>query len=320
MTWWMYDGWVWLTGNVRTDRTVVRLAIFTGMAGYLLMALAIPGAFGPTEDAPGDSGIVFGLGFLLVTVLHTALFSTAPNSSSSAIWRIAPFNLVGAALVLAAGFVDDDVRWVLWLAAVVTVTSSTLFGRVRGFAVSSSHFVERHGLVIIVALGESVVAIGVGAGGLDITVGLAATAVLALALSAALWWAYFDRDDRRAEEVIAGTDAERRGVVALAVAYTHVVMIAGIVLAAAGIKVILAHPTDPAETAGAWNLAAGVGVYLVGEAAFRRALGFGTSVERLAGAVVVLATVPIGLAASAVAQLAAVVAVTVGVLAVDARR
>lgn len=93
LTWWMYDGYIWLTGNVRTDRAGPRLAVFAGMGGYLLMALSIPAAFGPTEEAAGDSGVVFGLAFLAVTVIHTLLFSTAPNTSARAIWSVAPFNL-----------------------------------------------------------------------------------------------------------------------------------------------------------------------------------------------------------------------------------
>jgi low temperature requirement protein LtrA len=111
----MYDGFVFLTGNVTMDRTANRMGIFAGMAGFLLMALAIPGAFGAT-DAASDSGIVFGLAYLGVTLVHAVMFKTAPTSSAQAIRRIAPFNLAGAALVLAAGFVDEDWRWV-WLAA-----------------------------------------------------------------------------------------------------------------------------------------------------------------------------------------------------------
>lgn len=308
MTFWMYDGYVWLTGNVRLDRSGPRLAIFAGMSGFLLMALAIPGAFGATAAA-GDSGIAFGLGFLLVTVVHFGLFVTAPNSSAQAIRRIAPFNFVGALLVLGAGLVAQEWRWVGWLAAVLVVTSSTFLGRDRGWNVSSAHFVERHGLVIIVALGESVVAIGVGAGGLDIDAGLAATAILALALSGTLWWVYFDRDDEHAARAMTAADVDRRGRLGMWVAYTHYAMIAGIVVAAAGIKLIVAHPTEPAGTAAAWNLAAGVGIYLLGETVFRYRLGIGTSAKRLVVAALALVTVPLGIEVSGVAQLTAVVAV-----------
>lgn len=320
MTWWMYDAYVWLTGNVVMDRPAKRLALFAGMGGFLLMALAIPGAFGPTEDAASDTGVVFGLGFLLVTVIHTLLFSTAPNSSAQAIWRIAPFNLGAAALVLGAGLVATDWRWPLWLAAVVTVASSTLFGRARGWSLSSSHFVERHALVIIVALGESVVAIGVGASGLKIDVALAVTALLGLALSATLWWVYFDQDDAIAERVMSSIEGDVRNQLGMLVAYVHMVMIAGVVLAAAGVKLVVAHPTAPADTATAWNLALGVLVYLLGEAAFRAGLGLGRSPLWLVASGFVLATVPLGLAVNGLTQLAAVVALMVVLIVAEPRR
>jgi low temperature requirement protein LtrA len=303
VTWWMYDGYVWLTGNLSMSTTSHRMGIIAGMAGFLLMAMAIPGAFGATESAP-DSGIAFGLAYAAVTLVHLGMFTRAPTSSAQAIWRIAPFNLTGAGLVLAAGFVNADWRWVLWLTAVVVMASSGFFGRLRGWTLSAGHFVERHGLVIIVALGESVVAIGVGASGLEIDGGVAATAVLALTLSATMWWVYFGRDDEQAARVMAESTGVRRSQLGIWFAYSHVVMIAGIVVMAAGVKSILAHPTDSAETAAAWNLAAGISVYLVGEALFRHSLGLGTSVARLVAAGLLLATVPIGTAGSGLAQLA----------------
>jgi low temperature requirement protein LtrA len=310
ITWWMYDGYVWLTGNIRMDSPLSRLAIFAGMAGFLLMALAIPGVF-EEGGVAGDSALVFGLAYTGVVVLHMLMFSTAPNSSAQAIRRIAPFNLGGATLVLVAAFVSEEWRWMFWLAAVIVMLSSSLFGRLEGWSVSPTHFIERHGLVIIVALGESVVAIGVGAAGLPVDGSLAATAVLALALSAAMWWVYFDRDDEEAATVMVATHADHRSQLGLWIAYAHVVMIAGIIVTAAGITSILSHPTEPSETAAAWNLAIGLAVYLLGEAYFRFSLGLGPPFKRLLAAALMLLTVPIGLALSGMAQLAATFALLV---------
>jgi low temperature requirement protein LtrA len=314
ITWWMYGGYIWLTGNLRLDRQGPRLAIFAGMAGFLLMALATPGAFGATAAAPSDTGIIFGVAFLGVTLIHFFMFTTVPNSSANAIWRIAPFNITGAALVLLGGFVDDDWRWTLWLAAVLVLPSSTLFGRSGGWAVNAGHFVERHGLVVIVAFGESIVAIGVGAGGLELDAGLVATALLALMLSAAMWWLYFDHDDTDSVAALAATSGDRRGSLGMAMAYTHVVMLAGIVLMSAGVKSLVAHPDEPVETASAWNLAAGVALYIVGEVAFRYSFGLGATRLRLAAAGVVLLTVPIGLEGSGLAQLAAALVVVMALI------
>jgi low temperature requirement protein LtrA len=317
MTFWMYDGFVWLTGNVTLDRPARRIALFAGMAGFLLMAMAIPGAFGSTEGAH-DSGIVFGLAFIGVNLVHAGMFTTAPNQSAQAIWRIAPFNLTSAGLVLLAGFVDRDWRWLCWLAAVLVVSSTTLFRRHEGWSISAAHFVERHGLVIIVALGESIVAIGVGASGLEIDLALAAAAVLALALSAALWWVYFDRDDATAEQVMRDRSGDSRGHLGMWLAYTHLVMVAGIVVMAAGVKVILAHPTDAVESSTAWNLAAGIAVYLAGEATFRYGIGLGIGVRRLVTAALLVLSVPVGTESTGMLQLTVALGLVVALLVVEA--
>ena len=317
ITFWMYDGYVWLTGNVVMDRPAYRGAIFLGMGGYLLMAMAIPGSFG--DGAHGDSGIVFGLAFLLVTLVHAAMFTTAPNASARAIRGIAPFNIGAAALLVIGGLGEPQWRWVWWLAAILLVTSSSVFGRERGFTISAVHFVERHGLVIIVALGESIVAIGVGANGLEIDATLVLTAMLGLALSATLWWVYFDRDDEGAGAAMTALIGHTRARMGLWVAYTHLAMVAGIVMMAAGVEPIVAHPTRTVGTATAWNLAAGVAVYLVAEAVFRIVLRVGRGGRRFAAAAAVLLTVPLGTGASGIAQLAAAVAVMIGLVTTSRR-
>ncbi|HEY8602672.1 MAG TPA: low temperature requirement protein A [Thermomicrobiales bacterium] len=176
------------------------------------------------------------------------------------------------------------------------------------FQISPAHFVERNGLLLIVALGESIVAVGLGARGLPITPSLVLTAVLALLLSAAIWWTYFDRDDRRAEhQFAAATAADRARMALLGFGYAHFVMIAGIILIAAGLEVGIAHPLGHAEAIGLWNLAAGLALYLVGDTLYRRVLRIGPGRLRLAIAALIFLTVPLGLAFGALAQVAACV-------------
>jgi low temperature requirement protein LtrA len=207
-----------------------------------------------------------------------------------ALLRLAPLNLVSALLVLAAAFVLE------WVTPMVTPTG--------GFRIAPAHFVERHGLVVIVALGESVVAIGIGAAHLPVDLALASVAVLGLLLAACLWWAYFGGDDLRAERALAAVPDDRRGWVAVqAFGYCHLLMLLGIIALAAGLKDAIGHAFDPLDLAHAWLLAGGVAVFMAGDILFRRTLGIGPARHRATAAALALATVPVGLAASAVFQL-----------------
>ena len=319
VTWWMYDGFVWLTGNLSMARPGYRMGVFAGMAGFLLMALAIPGVFGATA-ASADNALVFGLAYLGVTALHAGLFATAPNASAQAIRRIAPFNFGAAALVLLAAFLPVDWRWVGWLGALVVIASTSLFGRTDGWSVSAWHFVERHGLVVIVALGESIVAIGIGAEGRRLTPELIATALLALVLSGTLWWLYFDRDDEAAAQAFAATGGNTRSRLGLWIAYVHVVMVAGVILMAAGVRAIVADPGAPARAAAAWNVAAGVSLYVAGESAFRSVLRLGPSWRRVVVVGAVVLTVPVGQWVSGVLQLVLVTAAMVVLILTEGTR
>ncbi|HEX2292045.1 MAG TPA: low temperature requirement protein A, partial [Gaiellaceae bacterium] len=185
LIWWMYDGYAWLTNAISTDRLKFRLLLVGGMGGFLLIALAVP-------DAYDGGGLAFGLGFVVVVVLHAAMYVRGASVSEvRAILRIVPFNLLALGLVVVGGALGGDAQAVLWASAAALLWLTPRLTTVEGFVVSVSHFVERHGLVVIVALGESIVVIGAGAAGLPLDAGLAAAALLSLGLSAAFWWIYF---------------------------------------------------------------------------------------------------------------------------------
>jgi low temperature requirement protein LtrA len=281
---------------------VRRLLLMGGMAGFLVMALAIPGAF------DGDDGLAFGLGYLLVTAVHTALFTkTSAESAVRAILRLAPFNFVSAGLVLVAGIVGGTAEFVLWSAAFVLQVVAPYLSGQEGFVIQAAHFVERHGLVVIIAFGESIVAIGIGASGLPLDGALVFVAVLGLALTGCLWWLYFGGDDdEEAERALGNTPHEKRPHVALwAYGYAHLALLFGVVLLAAGVKKAIEHAT----AAAAWYLAGGVALYLVGDAVFRGVLALGRNGLRVAAALAALATVPLGLSTVVVVQLGALVVV-----------
>lgn len=217
---WIYAGYTWLTSDLAIERPVQRQLLFFALSGFFIMALGIPDVF-------GAGALPYALGLLLVTAIHAYLFTTAPTSSARAIRAIAGYNFAAALLVLAAAFEPSPWHWALRAAVAVLVTA-TIHRRESGFQPSPAHFVERNGLLLIVALGESIVAVGVGARDLPITLPLILMAILALLLSAAAWWTYFDRDDRRAEHrFMLATPIERARMALLGFGYAHFAVIIG---------------------------------------------------------------------------------------------
>ncbi len=310
---WIYDGFVWLTSNLEVQTRRERWLMFVAMAGFFLMALGIPTIF-------GAGGLPYALGLLLVTGIHTALFARATNSSAAAIWGVAPYNFGSALLILAAAFAPLPWRWALWGAAVLLLIMVSLLRRETQFSLSPRHFAERHGLLMIVALGESIVALGLGARELPLNAELLVYAALGLFVSVGLWWTYFDRDDQRAEYLLAAAPAEQRARMALqGFGFGHFAMIFGIILIAAGLEVGIQHPTEHAEAASAFNLAAGLSVYLLGDLYYRRVLDIGPGGVRLLAAGLALLTIPLGLFISALAQVVAVLVVLAALWFVEGR-
>jgi len=308
----MYGGYAWLTNAVAADRAARRLLLLGGMAGFLVLALAVPRAF-----SEGD--VAFGVAYLVVVGIHTGLYTRAPEANTvRAMLRLAPLNLVSALLVLAAVVVEGTAAYLLWAAAFALEWFTPRLASTAGFRIAPAHFVERHGLVVIVALGESIVAIGIGAAGLPVDLALASVAVLGLLLAACLWWAYFGGDDTRAEQALAAVGDDRRGWVAFqAFGYCHLLMLLGIIALAAGLKDAIGHAFDPLDLAHALLLAGGVATFLAGDILFRRTLRIGPARHRAIAAALALATVPVGLAASAIVQLSVLGIVLGGSLAAE---
>lgn len=322
---WMYGAYAYLTNQVPPDRPARRLGLMLGMGGFMVCALAIPRVF-------DDTGVVFGLGFLLVVVVHTALYTRSHGRDS--IWYGVPNGLAGVSVTV-AGLLDGlaaDGLWVLALALqfVTPYIAERGPGRADGRtpealraqlgSLNPAHFVERHGLLLIVAFGESVIAIGIGIGDLPLTAGLFGGAFLALALATALWWTYFVRDEERAEEVFRATPAAARFRLAMnAYYYAFLPMLLGIAFLAAGVKKTLGHLTEHLHTGPALALAGGVALFLAGDVAFRATLRLHPVRFRATAAPVTLTAALLGVRTSAVVELLALVAVLVTMLAVEAR-
>jgi low temperature requirement protein LtrA len=312
LIWWMYDGYAWLTNAISTDVLRFRLLLLGGMGGFFVIALAIP-------DAYESTGLTFGIGLFVVVLLHAGMYIRGTSASEvRGILRIAPFNFLAAILVLVGGVVGGDAQWILWALCAVMLWFSPKVTTVEGFVVSVSHFVERHGLVVIIALGESIVVVGSAAAGLPLDRGLVLVTLLSLCLSAALWWAYFSDEDE-VESAFHDTSPERRAELALfGFGYWHYGILLGIVAVAAGLKKAVGHPYDPLDTWIAVGLAAGAALFILSDVGFRRTFGIGRNNVRLLATPVLLATIPLGTEWDAAAQIGAIAAILVAALVAEA--
>ncbi len=309
LVWWMYAGYAWLTNARSPVRSPERLLLVLGMAGFLIVGLAIPAGF--DRDA-----LAIGLGYLLVVLVHAALYARVNKQ----ILRIAPFNLASALLVIGASATNGVVTYVLWGSALLIQALSPLVVRLGGrFEVGPEHFAERHGALIIVAIGESVAAIGIGALHKPVDAKLVLAAVLGLAISVAFWWTYFGSgDDDRGERAMRAAPATRRpGLAIAAYFYAHIPMLLGIVFVAAGVAEAVSHGLEPSWP-GALVLGTGAAAFTGGTAAFRAALRTGPLALRLAAAAFALATIPLGGLVAIEAQLGLLITGGVVMLVIEA--
>ena len=312
LIWWMYDGYAWLTNAITTEHLRFRLLLLGGMGGFLVMALAIPQAY-------DGEGVTFGLAYLAVVLLHGVMYVRGTSASEvSAILRLVPFNLLGATLLIVGGALGGNWQSVLWSSTAVLLWVAPNLLSTGGFIVSVSHFVERHGLVVIVALGESIVVLGAGAASLPLNTRLVLVALLALSLTAGLWWLYFS-DELAVEQGFHDTTPERRAALALrGFGYWHYGILLGIVAIAAGLKEAIAHPYDPPSGWIAAGLGAGVALYVLSDVGYRRTFGLALNHTRLLAAAGAIATIPLGTEVGALAQVVALSALLAAALAVEA--
>jgi low temperature requirement protein LtrA len=314
--WWAWEGFAWLTNAIDPDSDRIRLVVFAAMAAMLLVALATPGAF-------ADDAWVFAGAYLAVRLVHIVLYVAAAQDAGvrRAVLRLAPTAVLTPALLLAAAAAHGAGRTALWCAALALDYGWLVASGVRGWRVHAGHFAERHGLIVIIALGESIVAIGVGAEGIALGLEVVVAAVLGVAVAAALWWGYFDVLAPVAERLLRSLDPDEQARIARD-SYTllHLPMIAGIVLLALGVKKTLAHVDEPLDVVPALALCGGAALYLLALVAFRLRNLRTLNRQRLLGALALLALVPVATAVDAVVALALVAAVLAAVVAYEAVR
>lgn len=311
---WMFGGYAWLTNAAGGAVTFsCRYLLLFGMAAFFACALAVPHAF-------DEDGLVFGISYFLVTVVHLAgLFMG--NTPRPAVLRLMPFNLTSAGLVLAAGLVTGPIDWLLWGGAILVNMITPVLGRVeRGFHLNPTHFAERHGLMILIVLGESLVSVGLAATASEAhaSAPLVLGALAGLAASTAMWWAYFAGEDERATRAHEqGSDRERSNHGILGYGLAHLIMIYGVIAVAAATKLSLHEFLGPMSMFSASLIAAGCALYLMGGALFRWALGYASPLPRLGGAFAGAVVVPAALYGSAAAALATVALVIFGTIGLE---
>jgi low temperature requirement protein LtrA len=290
LLWWAWVGYAWLTSVVDPEDDAVRIAIFAAMAALLIVSLTVREAF-------GDLAITFAVAYGVVRAGQIALFVIASQEDPAlrrSITGLAVGTAIGLALLIGGALIGGTGLAALWvLALVLDMGGPYLFGS-EGWKLVPGHFAERHGLIIIIALGESIVAIGTGAHA-SLTVGIAVAAVLGIALAAALWWIYFDVVALVAARrlVAAPVGREQNEMARDSYSYLHFLMVAGIVLVALGLKKTLLHVNDPLETVPAVALLGGTALYLLGHVAFRFRHIHTINRQRLLLALLLFALVPL---------------------------
>jgi low temperature requirement protein LtrA len=316
LTWWMYDGYCWLANNIGPTNLETRLPMLVAMAGFLVMAIATP-------DAYHSGAWPFAIAYVVVVLVHGVQFArSSVGSSATAILQVLPLNLaIAGALVLAAFLAPHDDAWIGWLIAVVVVAAAAVRVRGKGFTVRAEHFAERHQLLIIIALGETVVATGAGAQGRLKTGAVLLAVLLSLALLATLWWVYFGGDDQRGAEALAAAPGEKMSDLAFwGYSMAHLVHVIGLVLVAAGLHDVVFTPTLHLHARPAAALAGGTAVFLLAQAWFRRALAIGSRAALVTGAAACVILSQFGSHLEAVVELELLGTIVLAVLVAEPRR
>jgi low temperature requirement protein LtrA len=324
--WWSWTGYAWLTNALEPEEGLVRAGMFAAMAAMFVVALAVPRVF-------GSEGVLFGVAYLLVRLINIGLYAFARKGRRTDVQpvlaRLVPSTIVGPSLILLAGWVEGGWRVPLWVLALLVMYGGGLIGVGPGWRVSPAHFAERYGLIVIVALGESVISLGVGVAHVPHTRGSITAAILGILVIAALWWTYFDVIAVLARRELEGASSDVQARLARDLyTYLHMPMIAGVVLFALGLKATIEHLDEPLTAVTAFALFGGLSLHYLAHVAQRiRLVAFIRHTRdeapgwigpgRLAASVAMLVLIPAALEMPALASLALAMAVCGALIAWD---
>jgi low temperature requirement protein LtrA len=301
--WWSWVGYAWLTSVIDPEEDAVRLTIFVAMAALLIVGLCVPEAF-------GDAALIFACAYAVVRIAHIALFMLASRDEPTLRASVVGLSIstaIASALLVGASFADGPLQGGLWALALVLDIAGPYFFGSEGWKLVPHHFSERHGLIVIIALGESIVAIGVGAHE-KVDLGIVVAAVVGTGIAAAMWWLYFDVvalvAARRLSQAEVGR--ERNEMARDSYSILHLPMVAGIVLVALGMKKTLGHVGDPLKLVPATALLGGAALYLLAHVGFRYRHIHTFNTRRLGLSILLVAFIPVAVEIPAL--------VTIGVL------
>lgn len=329
LLWWAWTGYAWLCNVVSADAGAVRLVLLAAMTAMFVLALAIPEAF---DDLPGGlpGPVVLALAYFVFRLMHLVMFwliSRDDPGLRRQLARFAPSVFGGTLTLLVASTTEGNTQTALWVLALTVDYVGTLLGGADGWRIRSpGHFAERHGLIVIVALGESIVAIGVGVAELPISVPIIVASVLGLAVAAALWWIYFDLSALHGEHAFVAEPEETRARFARdAYSFLHVPLMIGVVLTALGLKKVLEYVgdlehhdlDDPLKGIALLALHGGVVVYLLGHVAFKWRTTHSLVPARLVAAAALVGTWALGPQLPALATLGTLAVVLTALVAYE---
>jgi low temperature requirement protein LtrA len=319
VAWWVWSAYAWLGNTAGSDEGIARVVLLAAAAGMLIASLAVPHAF-------GSDGLIFGIAILCVRTIHLVAYTLIARSRGDTdlghvVAVLAQSVLPASILLVIAGTQDGATQAVLWIAALTVDYGGLAVRGVSGWRVQAGHFAERHGLIIIIALGESVVSLGVASTAIELTAGVVTAALLGIAVVGAMWWAYFDVVALVAERRLRAAEPHDRVLMARdSYTYLHLPMVAGIVVFAVGVKVTLADPSADLDSVPAVALCGGPALYLLALSTFKRRNIGSFNYPRLVATAVLIGLAPLATVLPALLSLALVTTVMIGLIGYEVAR
>ena len=314
--WWAWTAYAWLTNTINPEEGEVRIAMFGAMGAMLIASLAVPDVF-------GDDAFLFACAYGAVRIAHLVLYTVAGRGDGAllgAVARLGVGTVMGVSLLFVAAGLDGKLQVTVWAVALVVDMLGAYIGGGKGWRLAAGHFAERHALIVIIALGESIVALGLGASH-RLDAGVIAAALLGLTIAAAMWWAYFDVVAIVAERKLRETSGDAQLTMARdSYSYLHLPMVAGIILFAVGVKKTLGDVGEPLKLVPAVALCGGVALYLLAHILFRLRNVGSLNKQRLIVSGALLAVIPLAVELAALLTLTLVASLCVGLIAYEAIR